>query len=275
MGNFALFPYAGCQGDAIDGCTYPKKARAIPSVDGSVKASPGYFGITLESQINVDMTVANRTSLFRFQFPITPADGSPLSPLILQDLTDLSDSRQNGSVSVDPETGRIVGNATFLPSFGSGMYNLFFCTDFKGAAIRDTGIFVNSRAGNEPETLFITRGINGYPLPGGAFTRFEASTSNNTILARVGVSFISNDQACQNAETEIPDFDFAGTQQKAENIWRNQLSPITVTPGNGTGDAIQTIFWSGVYRTMINPQDYTGENPIWTSTEPYFDSFYW
>lgn len=26
---------------------------------------------------------------------------------------------------------------------------------------------------------------------------------------------------------------------------------------------------------MINPQDYTGENPLWESSEPYFDSFYW
>jgi putative alpha-1,2-mannosidase len=25
---------------------------------------------------------------------------------------------------------------------------------------------------------------------------------------------------------------------------------------------------------MVNPQDYTGENPLWESDEPYFDSFY-
>jgi hypothetical protein len=26
---------------------------------------------------------------------------------------------------------------------------------------------------------------------------------------------------------------------------------------------------------MISPQDYTGENPLWNSTEPYYDSYYW
>lgn len=36
-----------------------------------------------------------------------------------------------------------------------------------------------------------------------------------------------------------------------------------------------TNFYTGIYRTMINPQDYTGENPLWSSKEPYFDSFYW
>ncbi|KKY18341.1 putative glycoside hydrolase family 92 protein [Phaeomoniella chlamydospora] len=30
----------------------------------------------------------------------------------------------------------------------------------------------------------------------------------------------------------------------------------------------------GIYRTFVNPQNYTGENPLWQSSEPYFDSFY-
>ncbi|KAI9838673.1 MAG: hypothetical protein M1819_004987 [Sarea resinae] len=274
LGNFALFPYAGCLNDTIDGCTYPKLARAIPYINESVVASPGYFNITLSSQIAVDMTVSNHTSLYRFKFPSTPIDGSPLSPLILMDLTDLSDSRYNGTINVDNSTGRMTGNATYEPSFGSGTYNAYFCVDFQGAAIRDSGIWVNSRASNEPETLFITRGINGYPLPGGAFTRFEAPEANNTILARVGISFISSEKACSNAETEIPSWDFEGTKSVAEDAWRIKLSPISVTPGSGVSVDIQKIFWSSIYRTMINPQDYTGENPLWDSDEPYFDSFY-
>jgi putative alpha-1,2-mannosidase len=47
-----------------------------------------------------------------------------------------------------------------------------------------------------------------------------------------------------------------------------------VAPG-GASTEIQTSFWSAVYRTMMSPQDYTGENPLWESTEPYYDSFYW
>lgn len=269
-----MFPYAGCKGDAIDGCIFPKLTRKVQTVDGSLKASPGYFNIELASKINVDMTVSNHTSLFRFDFPATPVDGSPLSPLILMDLTDLSNSRLNGSISVDGGSGKMTGNATYSPSFGSGNYKLYFCAEFQGATIRDTGIFVNDRAGTKPKDLFITRGINGYPLPGGAFARFQPP-KNSTILARVGVSFISNDQACQSAEKEIPNWDFEGTKKTAEDAWRAKFNPIIVKPGTGVGDDIQKIFWSGIYRTMINPQDYTGENPLWESTEPYFDSFYW
>lgn len=273
LGLFPLFPQAGCPGDEIDGCKFAKVERKLPYIDNSVVASPGYFSLTLRTQIKAEMTVSNHTSLYRFTFPQTPVDGSPLSPLILLDLTDLQDSRFNGSIAVDAATGKMVGNATFKPSFGSGTFTAYFCAEYKDAPIRDTGIFVNSRAGTDPKSLFITQGINGYPLPGGAFTRFNAPT-NNQILARVGMSLISAEQACHHAETEIPNWDFEGTKTTAENIWRKQLSPISVVPGDGVSADIQKIFWSGIYRTMINPQDYTGENPIWQSDLPYFDSFY-
>lgn len=92
--------------------------------------------------------------------------------------------------------------------------------------------------------------------------------------ARVGLSFISSERACSNAEAEIPDFDFEGTRSKATETWRHKLAPIRVS-SKGVNASLLTNFYSGIYRTMINPQDYTGENPLWNSDEPYFDSFYW
>ncbi|QSZ33880.1 hypothetical protein DSL72_005454 [Monilinia vaccinii-corymbosi] len=271
LGNFALFPYAGCKGDTVNGCTYPKKERATPFISDSVKASPGYFGLTLSSGVAVDMTTTQHTSLFRFKFPST-SNGNASSPLIFLDLTDLSDSRQdNASISVDASTGRMTGNGRFLPSFGSGNYVLYFCTDFSGAPIRDNGIFVNSRASTDVKDLKISRSINGYPLPGGAFVRFKSP--GDGILARVGVSYISSAQACANAESEIPDFGFAAVQDAAEDAWRKKISPIQVST-KGVDSSFLKNFYSGIYRTMVNPQDYTGENPLWQSDEPYFDSFY-
>jgi putative alpha-1,2-mannosidase len=189
------------------------------------------------------------------------------------DLTDLSDSRQdNGTITVDSDTGRITGNARFLPSFGTGNYIAYFCADFSGAPLRDNGIFANSRASTNAKSLTISRSINGYPLPGGAFNRFESG--GDSILARVGVSLISSDQACSSAETEIPSFDFEAVQTAAETMWREKISSIKVST-TGVDSSILTNFYSGIYRTMVNPQNYTGENPLWESDEPYFDSFYW
>lgn len=274
LGLFSLFPYSGCAGDDVNGCAYPKKTRATPFDNSSVLATPGYFAVTLESGIKVDMTVTQHTSLFRFQFPAKDTYGEVSKPLILVDLTDLSDSRQdNATVSVDAKTGRITGNARFLPSFGSGSYVGYFCADFSSGTLRDNGIFSNSRASTAAKSLTISRSINGYPLPGGSFVRFQ-SPGDTPILARVGVSFISSAQACSSAEAEIPLFDFSSTHAAAEAAWREKISPIVVST-KGVDSSILTNFYSGIYRTMVNPQDYTGENPLWQSDEPYFDSLYW
>jgi len=225
------------------------------------------------------MTVTNHTALYRFTFPdASNGTNTTLSPLILADLTDLPNSRMNGSVSVNDTTGRISGSGTFAPSFGIGSYDLHFCADFQGASVRGTGVFMNNRAGTEPKNLsVVVDGINSgvETLPAGAWTRFnKPSNSSSGILARVGISFISVDQACSNARNEIPDFDFQGVRNAATQAWADHLGVIDITPGAGVNSSLQTVFWSGVYRASISPQDYTGENPLWNSSEPYYDSYY-
>ncbi|KAJ8064826.1 hypothetical protein OCU04_007134 [Sclerotinia nivalis] len=272
LGNFPLFPQY-CPDDAIDNCKFLITDRATPYVLDSVVATPGYFGLSLANGIRAEMTVSEHAALYHFNFPAeTSSNGTALSPLILLDLTDLSASRQNATISV-ADNGRIKANGTFIPSFGSGSFMSYVCVDFSGASILDTGIWVNNRAGTEPKELFVTRGINLFYIQAGGFIRFNAPT-NGTVSARVGVSFISSDKACQNAENEIPDWDFAGLKKTAEDAWREKLSVVTVEAGNGSDISLLTNFYSAIYRTMMSPQNYTGENPLWEGSEPYFDSFY-
>ena len=214
------------------------------------------------------MTVTNHSALYRFTFPpkanstwsnstAAPFPELPYSPLVLADLTDLSDSRLNASISVDPETGRIVGNGTFRPSFGIGSYDLHFCADFKGAPIRDTGVFMNNRAGSDPKSLEVySTGTDSPPVPAGAWAQFHPPKSDQ-LLVRVGLSFISTEQACRNAEEEIEHFDFESTLSAAENAWREKLGVVQVD-STGVNSTFLTTFWSGTYRSMISPQDYTG-----------------
>jgi len=274
LGNFPLFPQY-CPDDILDNCNFLREARATHYDNDSVVATPGYFALSLVNGIQAEMTVTEHAALYHFTFPPeSTANGTTLSPMILLDLTDLDASRQNATVSMDAD-GRMKGNGTFLPSFGDGSFVLHFCADLSGSSIKDTGIWVNNRAGTEPKQLFVTRGINLFYIEAGSFVRFDRP-ENGTLSARVGVSFISADKACQNAETEIPgpQWDFEGIKQTAKNIWRRKLGVVSVVPG-GASDSLQTNFWSAIYRTMMSPQNYTGENPLWESDQPYFDSFYW
>ncbi|KAJ5717393.1 hypothetical protein N7488_003039 [Penicillium malachiteum] len=274
MGQFPLFPQY-CPDNVVDNCKFLKSARAVHYVNDSVTARPGYFALELENGIRAEMTASRRAALYRFTFPESKTlDGEALNPLIGVDLTDLWDSRQNASISIDSDSGRIKGNGTFLPSFGAGSYQTYFCADFVGATVRDSGIWVNDRAGSEPKELFVTRGFNNFYLQAGGYMSFDRP-DDGVVTARVGVSFISSDQACSNAGEEIPNpvNDFERLQIIAEDAWREKLSPIKVTSG-GASDDMLSAFWSGIYRTMLSPHDMTGENPLWESDEPYFDSFY-
>ncbi|KAL4874629.1 glycosyl hydrolase family 92-domain-containing protein [Aspergillus karnatakaensis] len=273
LGNFPLFPQV-CPQDDINSCAFAKSARATHYLNDSVVANPGYFALTLESGIRSEMVVSNRAALFRFEFPINETEDGRLSPLVLLDLTDLWESRQNASILVYPDQGRIVANGTFLPSFGAGSYRVYTCVDFYGAEVRDSGIWVNDRAGSDVQELFVTRGFNLFYLQAGAWLRFEPP-GDGRVTARVGVSYVSSQQACENAEREIPnpEEDFEWLRAEAEDAWREKLSPVSIKPG-GADEELQRSFWSGLYRNMLDPQDMTGENPLWESGEPYYDSFY-
>ncbi|KAF3490676.1 uncharacterized protein GIQ15_00193 [Arthroderma uncinatum] len=275
MGNFPLVPQL-CPDDDMNKCKFSKADRGVHYVADSVKARPGYFALQLKNGISAEMTVTEHTALYHFNFPKNNADANGNSPVVLVDLTDLQDSRQNAAISVDEGSLRVKANGTFLPSFGLGSYTSFVCVDFAGAQAKDTGIYISNRAGTRPKSLSVGRGFNLFYVKAGAFVQFHASKGDRTqVSARVGTSFISEVQACQNAEREIPgpNWNFDKIRTNAESAWRKKLSFVSVRPG-GVSNSFQRTFWSAIYRTMISPQDYTGENPLWKSDEPYFDSFY-
>jgi len=276
LGNFPIFAQAGCPNDDINACSYTMWNRVTPREQGSVHARPGHFDITLLSGIRTEMTVTNHTALYRFTFPETPTtENTTLSPHILVELSDLPQTRSESNITVHPDSGRVTGGGKFSPSFGSGTYQSYFCLDFDGAMIKDAGVWFNSGA-DKAQSLKSNPGEERQTprdTPAGGWVQFDRPNAGNQILARVGMSFVSEDQACANAEREIATADFDGYVAAAEAAWREKLSVVTLKDG-GVSEVFLKAFWSGIYRAMISPQDYTGENPFWDDGEPYYDSYY-
>ncbi|KAI0175255.1 family 92 glycosyl hydrolase [Pestalotiopsis sp. NC0098] len=279
LGNFPLFVHPGCPEDDFQQCEYSRYTRGVERINGSVSAAPGYFTIELNNSVRAEMTATKHAALYRFSLPSAAEvlDGKnmvPTKPLVLVELSDLAGSRSGGYLKVDPETGRITGNGTFLASFGRGNFAAHFCADFRGAAIRKTGTFMDMNV-NDTLQVLGGGGANGIPMfstSAGGWVHFDGLTKDR-LMARVGVSFLSIEQACKNAEDEIPFFEFDKTVKDAEKAWADKLAVVEVDHFGVSDDLLKT-FWSGLYRALLSPQDYTGENPLWNSTEPYFDSFY-
>jgi putative alpha-1,2-mannosidase len=276
LGNFPIFAQPGCPGGDINACKYTSWERQVNRKEGSVHARPGYFDITLANEIRTEMTVTNHTALYRFTFPTSPTTANTtLNPHILVELADLPQTRSEANITIYPNNGRITGGGRFAPSFGVGTYVSFFCLDFDGAKVKDAGVWTNTRAAHATSLKVAPGDMRKTPSerPAGGWVQFEPPKANNQILARVGMSFISESQACANAEREIPRSNFDTIAKAAEDAWRAKLDVITIEDGS-VSEVFLKAFWSGVYRSMISPQDYTGENPNWQSSEPYYDSFY-
>lgn len=106
--------------------------------------------------------------------------------------------------------------------------------------------------------------------PIGASFNF-ATKAGQVVEAKVGISFISAEQAKANVQQEIPDWDFNAVHQNAVALWNRELSKIGLT---GATESQRRKIYTALYHTMLMPTDRTGENPGWQSSEPYYDDYY-
>ncbi|KDR66497.1 hypothetical protein GALMADRAFT_147915 [Galerina marginata CBS 339.88] len=277
LSNFKLFPFLQCSTFETCPTTMANRKilrRVLPNGLPDDFASPGYFSTNLSNSIRVELTATRRTALHRYTFP-----AGTTNPRLLVDITnDGQKSSTNPVMTLDPDTARVEGGAEFSASFGPGRYKAFTCVDFKAEGYTlgkptEYGVWLSNFPVRGTTNLLQT--YYGFVSEMGAIFTFNPAPSNKptSILARVGVSFISSAQACANAQEEIPDFDFDKVHAANRAQWNDLLGRIQV---DTTGVSLETtqLFYSSLYRTHISPADYTGENPKWNSTEPYFDSLY-
>ncbi|KAI0055360.1 glycoside hydrolase family 92 protein [Artomyces pyxidatus] len=279
LSHFKIFPSPNCT--SFETCDTSLEARKVLRnilPDGSPDdfASPGYWSSNLSTGVRVELTATRRTSLQRHTFPAR-ADGR--IPRINVDIT--NDGQQSSTVptmTVDPTTGRVVGGAQFQASFGPGRYSVFGCVDFRTEPSTPLAEY-GSWLGNTP-VRNITNAkqmYRGFGSELGALLAFAPApgAQATVVLVRTGVSFVSAAQACANAESEIPDFDFDAVSAAARGAWNDVLGRVGVELGSQDDqEDMRALLYSSLYRTHISPGDYTGENPNWNSTEPYYDSFY-
>ncbi len=98
--------------------------------------------------------------------------------------------------------------------------------------------------------------------------------AHQTVLAKVGISFISTDQAKANIAEEIPGWNFDATRAKATAAWDKALSVVEL---RGATNEQRTKVYTALYHTMLMPSDRTGENPYWPTSypdHPYYDDYY-
>ena len=104
----------------------------------------------------------------------------------------------------------------------------------------------------------------------GVYLTFD-TTRETTVEVKIGLSFISSEQARANLEREVGKKSFAEVRRDAEAVWEETLSHISVEGGT---DEQRRIFYTALYRSHYMPHDLTGENAWWKSEEPHYEDYY-
>ncbi|KAJ7176679.1 glycosyl hydrolase family 92-domain-containing protein [Mycena filopes] len=274
-GIFPLFPLTNCN---FTSCPVGIAARAALRAAGADAASPGYFTTTFVNKIKIETTSTRRAGLIRFTYPTTGPNQ------VVVDLTnDLGRSFSGGSLELSA-AGRVKLGGTYLQSYGPSNYTVFACYDFAPPASANTQTIAafgtyQSKNLTSPATITITPNATSLSFPftssvspeqAGALLSF---TDSNTVLARFGVSFHGADQACANAEAEVPDWDWEKIQSASAGAWEDVLSRVTVDTAAEDATVVQLLY-SSLYRASLVPANLTGENPYWVSDYPFYDAFF-
>ncbi|HKB90304.1 MAG TPA: GH92 family glycosyl hydrolase, partial [Opitutaceae bacterium] len=224
----------------------------------------GYYRVSLvDYHITAELTAAMHVGMHRYTFP----ESNDAHILVdvgasLQGTGSGWDSSvpTGGHVSIDPDSKEVSGYNSFVGGRASGSWKIYFVAKF------DTTF--------ESYGTWLDAGLTlGQKTKDGAFIgaclNFKTKR-DQAIISKVGLSFVSVEQARKNLEKETPDWDFDQIAANARTAWAAELGKIQV---EGPNETDKKIFYTGLYHMMLMPTDFTGENPFFNYSRPYYDDF--
>lgn len=207
-------------------------------------AKPGYYAVTFNNGIKTELTATPRTGFGRFTFP-----GQEPATMVINAASDINGSAAS-LININPASREVSGQST-------GGY---FCNARTHA--RDIRTIYFYAMFDHPFASYatwsdnkLTQGTtNGAGTTSGGFITFDTS-SNRTVLCKVGISYVSVANAKANVESENPVTafslqDFENAAKSAADIWNSWLNKIQVS--GGTRDELKT-FYSIFYHALIAP----------------------
>ncbi|WP_159019895.1 GH92 family glycosyl hydrolase [Algibacter sp. L3A6] len=234
-------------------------------------AQAGYYSNVLTKyNIKVETTTTTRTGISRYTFP------KGQSNILLNLGLGLTNEEGAAIKIVSPteiEGMRTVGSFCYYKP--EEAYPVYFVAKFSKPAT-NYGVWKTPKKYKGAEAAWMPyngkpRLMEGYRKEvlgdsiGSYFSyQFEKPTQ---VEVKIGVSYVSIENARENLEQETQDFSFEAIHQQAEAYWEQQLSKIKVE--GGTEDD-KTIFYTALYHTLIHPNilnDFNGEYPKMATRE--------
>ena len=194
------------------------------------QASAGYYTVFLgDYGIKVELTATKNVGFHRYTFPRSER---------AHILIDLASSARSTAV-IDahvqiPDNGHITGWQRCKTGF-----TVFFCAEFS-RPFSSFGTWKDGAIHAGPSTE------SGHRI--GAFVDY-ATSAQEVILAKVGISFVDAETARKNLADEVPAWDFDRIHGQTKEGWNEILKRVTVEGGT---DSDRANFYTSLYRAMAS-----------------------
>jgi len=238
MGNFPTFPVKGkLEMSPEDIISY----RINLSEE---KGHAGYYETIVQEDIKAELTVTERTAMARYQYP----QQENLGTVIIGAGVAATYTENATVIITSPNTCEGYaegGNFCGIPT----PYKVYFVAEFDAKAV-DTGTWKDDKI---KEKSTFAEGKNS-----GVYFTFDVS-KNKAIQYKVGVSYVSVENARENLKAENTAWSFDAIKNQAEAKWNEYLGRIEV---EGTNPDRITQFYTHLYRVLIHPNvcsDVNGE----------------
>lgn len=221
-----------------------------PSERGSTysgeKATAGYYSVHLDQTgITAELTATLRTGLSRYRFPAVKGNFH----LVVDAGTSLSE-RRGGEVKVVSPTEIEGYNLTGGFCGSPVQHKVFFVIQTSKKSIA-SGTWLGNSVSDE-------KSVSSADSALGAWFSFRGK-AGDTLLVKVGVSYVSIANARENLKAEQKGFNFSKIRKQAVSEWNKVLSRISVKGGR-PDEKVQ--FYTALYHSLIHPgikSDVTGE----------------
>ncbi|KDN55812.1 GH92 family glycosyl hydrolase [Flavobacterium seoulense] len=234
------------------------------------KVALGYYSALLKKwKIQTEITTSDRAAFYRFGFDSNSKNAVKIDLGRYLDESIIPDGREaqqfvGSQVEVISDT-EVRGYTKIRGGWNNGStYTVYFSAVFEQPFINFSTWKGETFFPNEKNQV-----DNGKKT--GAMLFFE-NLANKTLNMKIGISFISSLKARENIDKEIPHWDFKKELAETQQKWENLLQRVEVEKEASVEK--KTMFYTGLYHTMLMPVDRTGENPLWENDSPYYDDFY-
>lgn len=198
------------------------------------QAKPGYYSVYLsDQQVKVELTATARAGFHQYHFP------KKAGAHVIIDLVHGLGSDQNVESGITLESPTLVTGWRRSKGWAKDQI-VYFAARFS-QPITQTELFKNDQPAGTKNKL-VTEKTK-------AALHFD-TTSQSLLQIKVGISAVDTAGALNNADTEIPDWNFEQVKRTAAKAWETELSRVEVSGGTA---AERTTFYTALYHTMIFP----------------------